>query len=171
LTFLNFIHPMLPGLFENNTLSVVNGALWTLKIEVMFYVSVPFIAFLFRKWGHFKVMVVLYCLSVGYASVLTSLSVSANSDLFLVLARQLPGQLSYFLSGIYIIHFPVIQVFISAGWFIHSPYYFLLAVVSTTLFCAVALWHVVEKIFLLRNNHYVEITGKSMSTASSVTPN
>lgn len=37
LVFLNFTHPNLPGLFESNSLQAINGALWTLKIEVMFY--------------------------------------------------------------------------------------------------------------------------------------
>ena len=41
--FLNFMHPCLPGLFENNLMCAVNGALWTLKVEEGFYIVLPLI--------------------------------------------------------------------------------------------------------------------------------
>ena len=44
--FLNFLEPDLPGLFEGQRFTAVNGALWTLKIEVMFYLALPVLA-----WG------------------------------------------------------------------------------------------------------------------------
>ena len=64
LIFLNFVHPTLPGVFEGNQLSEVNGALWTLKIEVMFYAAVPLLAWAFRKLGRLPVIAAVY-LRVG----------------------------------------------------------------------------------------------------------
>ncbi|MEL6724673.1 MAG: acyltransferase family protein, partial [Pseudomonadota bacterium] len=46
LIFLNFLQPTLPGLFEAQRFPEVNGALWTLKIEVLFYLVLPVFA-----WG------------------------------------------------------------------------------------------------------------------------
>jgi peptidoglycan/LPS O-acetylase OafA/YrhL len=55
LLYLNFIAPNLPGVFDGNLMHAVNGALWTLKIEVLFYLSVPLIVYLSLKFGRIKV--------------------------------------------------------------------------------------------------------------------
>lgn len=47
LTTLNFIHPTLPGVFEGLALGgSVNGSLWTIKIELGFYIILPLIVYL-----------------------------------------------------------------------------------------------------------------------------
>lgn len=233
LAFLNFLQPTLPGVFDSNKLAAVNGALWTLKIEAMFYLTVPLFVFLFRKFAHLPVLILTYGLSVAYAGLLSVAAERTGSGVYVELGRQLPGQLSYFMAGaflyyflplferqiryflvaailtlaanmyfplpileplalatvviyfglylyvgnfgkygdfsygIYILHFPVIQLLLYSGWFSESPWYFLGAVVFISTSGAIALWHLVEKRFLFRKSHYVTAT----SAHENATPN
>ncbi|NJD05121.1 MAG: acyltransferase [Methylococcaceae bacterium] len=222
LSFLNFLQLTVPGVFESNKLAAVNGALWTLKIEVMFYIAVPFFSMLFRRFGRWPTLLATYCGSVLYVGFCEVLAQRTGSGLYRELVNQLPGQLSYFMTGaalyyyrpwlekyvrylavaailillahrstslplfepaalgivvvvaalyfhlgnfgkygdfsygVYILHFPMIQLLIDRGWFQQNPGYFLAATVTGTLFGAVLLWHGVEKRFLPRHSHYVE---------------
>ncbi len=96
--YLNFVHPSLPGVFDGGP---VNGALWTIKVEIGFYIVLPFIAYLFEKLAKKKsqnlLLVAIYILSVFWNLVLEKFS----SDLHLPaqLAHQLPGFMSFFVSG------------------------------------------------------------------------
>lgn len=222
LCFLNFIHPNLPGVFDGNLNPAINGALWTLKIEVMFYLAVPLFVLLFNKVGRFSGMMFLFGISVIYSYMLLAMHNNGGGNYLLELRRQLPGQLTYFIVGaagyyyfeyfkslakpillfailtfffrtnlpltifepvalgvlvlyfailfpylgnfgkygdfsygIYIIHFPVLQIFITYHLFDRSPLLALLAAASTVMFLAVFLWNFVEKPFLQRNSHYV----------------
>lgn len=95
--FLNFMHPCLPGLFENNLMCAVNGALWTLKVEEGFYIVLPFIFYAINKSKNpFLILGSLYFLSLLYWFVM---------DFYLnqpLLAKQLPGYLAYFAIGIFL---------------------------------------------------------------------
>ncbi|MBE2257256.1 MAG: acyltransferase [Candidatus Accumulibacter sp.] len=221
LTFLNFLQPTLPGVFEANRLAAVNGALWTLKIEVMFYLLVPFYGVLFRKFSLLPVLLLTYAASVAYGGLFSLAAERTGDAIYAELGRQLPGQLCYFMAGaflyyyqalferrlgcfllaalavlaidllyalpllepfalavvvvffglfayvgnfskygdfsygVYIIHFPVIQLLVDAGCFRDRPWPFFGVFVAITAVGAMALWHLVEKRFLLRGSHYV----------------
>lgn len=99
LVFLNFLQPALPGLFENNLFQAVNGALWTLKIEVMFYLIVPLVVLAFRRAGRLPVMLALYLCSVIYSVVMEGLASKTGAGFYLELQRQIPGQLVFFIAG------------------------------------------------------------------------
>lgn len=105
LVFLNFMHPCLPGLFENNLLCAVNGSLWTLKVEEGFYLILPLIFYLIRKLKKpFLTLGSLYVLSILYWFVM---AYYFNKPL---LAKQLPGYLSYFVVGITLfLNFEMVQ--------------------------------------------------------------
>ena len=95
--FLNFMHPCLPGLFENNLMCAVNGALWTLKVEEGFYIVLPLIFYaIIKSKKPFLILVSLYLLSLLYWFFM---------DFYLnqpLLAKQLPGYLAYFATGIFL---------------------------------------------------------------------
>jgi len=105
LIFLNFLQPTLPGVFDGNRVAEVNGALWTLKIEAMFYLLVPFLVFLCRRFSYLAVLLILYCASVAYAYLLALAAERTGAELYLQLARQLPGQLSYFMAGAFLYYY------------------------------------------------------------------
>lgn len=229
LTFLNFLQPSLPGVFDSNKLQAVNGALWTLKIEAIFYLTVPVFVFLFRRYACLPILVFTYITSVIYAIAFTTLAERTGSSAYLEIARQLPGQLSYFMTGaffyyylplfehrikyflvsgvsilvvnmiyplpflepfalgtvviffglflylgnfgkygdfsfgIYILHFPVIQVLLMRGWLSDNPWLFLGAVIVITTAGAIVMWHLVEKRFLLRTSHYIDVVSSTKS--------
>jgi peptidoglycan/LPS O-acetylase OafA/YrhL len=97
LVFLNFMHPCLPGLFENNLICAVNGSLWTLKVEEGFYIVLPFIFYIIKKVKKpFIVLITIYFLSLLYWFLMDDYF---NKPL---LAKQLPGYLAYFVVGIFL---------------------------------------------------------------------
>lgn len=102
LSFLNFIQPDLPGVFIKDGLTTdVNGALWTLKIELSFYLAIPVLFYLLNKTRNkTALLIAIYILSVMYKNGLDMLG--NHNQTFTFLARQLPGFLSYFCSGIFI---------------------------------------------------------------------
>lgn len=105
LIFLNFMHPCLPGLFENNLLCAVNGALWTLKVEEGFYLFLPLIFYAIKKSKKpLLILGSLYILSLLYWFVM---DFYFNQPL---LAKQLPGYLAYFVTGIFLfLNFDFVQ--------------------------------------------------------------
>jgi len=220
LAFLNFLQPTLPGVFDTNKVPLVNGALWTLKVEVGFYLIVPLLVWLSRRADWRLVLGSVYLASVIYAATLWSLTVSTGSDTYFQWSRQLPGQLSYFVSGaalyyllpvferrmlhfvlaaavvlvvdqrygtpllepaalavvvvaaglfgylghvgkfgdfsygVYILHFPIIQLLLLGGWFRGRPGALIAAAAVSTAAGAFAMWHLVEKRWLLRASYY-----------------
>jgi peptidoglycan/LPS O-acetylase OafA/YrhL len=121
----------LPGVFTSNSLPAVNGALWTLKIEVLFYLFVPVIAYLCDRIGPKKALGTLFCLSCLWKYGFGLLSSQSASSLYRELGRQLPGQLIYFIAGIVALlyfdklklHFPAI-LGISSCLFLADHFFF-----------------------------------------------
>lgn len=222
LVFLNFMEPNLPGVFEANRFSEVNGALWTLKIEVMFYLILPVLALLLKLAGHLRW--VLFALMYVGAEIWRASFLhlgQTGSGMMAELGRQLPGQMSFFIVGIalaawrdeinwrsllapvailllalsiafpaavpvravglgvtsvwlatviprlfdparfgdlsygvYIVHFPIIQVAIVMGLFATSPLMGVGVSIGVALVAAILLWWLVERPALRRDSAY-----------------
>jgi peptidoglycan/LPS O-acetylase OafA/YrhL len=212
LVFFNFIQPVLPTVFETNPTQALNGALWTIKVEVMLYFLVPGVIYFFKKFGQKKTTAFLFTISVIWVYFFEFLYSGTHAQ---ELSRQFPGQLSYFslgaffsinekalknimliafvsliflflinnplakliidpiaytsivifLSldackslnlgkygdisyGIYLYHFPIIQLLISLGAFRVNVWFGLMASLAVTLIFAFMSWHLIEKRFL-----------------------
>lgn len=109
LVFANFMEPHLPGIFVQNGGTQVNGALWTLKIEVMFYLVLPLLVWLLRAAGKhvWLVFLLIYVASEAWRFGLNSIE---QYDL----AHQLPGQMSFFITGMVLYRQHL------SGWRIHA---------------------------------------------------
>lgn len=120
LTFLNFLHPTLPGLFTGNpAMPTVNGALWTIKVEVMFYLLVPAIVACCRRLGRWQTLSAIYFASVSFRIWCSHLNHPS-------LSNQLPGQLCFFAVGA--------MVYFYYPWFrTHRTWMWLCAVISYSL--------------------------------------
>lgn len=94
LVFANFMAPEIPGVFANNPMHEINGALWTLKIEVMFYIILPVLAWVLRAFGaaRWLLIALIYAGAEAWRVLLTEQGQ-------LELSRQLPGQMSFFITG------------------------------------------------------------------------
>lgn len=101
LSFMNFIQPCINDVFssENHKLCAVNGSLWTMKIEVGFYIILPVLYFLFFKNKSKKIqnlwLLVFFIVSAAYYVYFNTIYVNN------VLERQLPGAFRYFAVGIF----------------------------------------------------------------------
>ena len=99
LVFLNTTQSSLPGVFDHLNDRTVNGALWTIKIEIMFYVAVPVLVFLFRRFNKLLLISSIYILSYCYFLGCAYIAQKTGSSTWEQLSRQLIGQLSFFMSG------------------------------------------------------------------------
>jgi len=90
LAFANFLMPTFSGFLDGAPVTAINPALWTLKIEVMFYLSIPVWVMLSRRYGKWGLLGMFTASSLFYY---------ATAPISAELAKQLPGQLRFFVIG------------------------------------------------------------------------
>lgn len=96
--YLNFMCPSLPEVFNE---VAINGALWTIKVEIGFYIILPILIYFLRKFDSRKkqnlFLIIIYSLSVIWNEGLSRLATIINIPS--QLSYQLPGFMSYFVMG------------------------------------------------------------------------
>ena len=153
LTF-NFLSPDLPGVFDTNPLQAMNGSLWTIKVEFMLYITIPIIYWLLKRYNKLVCLLLIYILSFIYSTTCNYLDDMTHNPIYEFMKRQFPGQMMYFCSGnrmgnfsygIFLIHFPIIQIFIHYGL---DQYSFILTLALTTILSTglgMLSWKYIEK--------------------------
>ena len=95
----NFLQPTLPGVFTHNPMEAVNGALWTVKVELLLYLTVPLIYYLCRRYSYKGILCIVYILSFLYSESMLYLFEKTGQPIYDILHRQGPGQLNFFYGG------------------------------------------------------------------------
>ncbi len=100
LSTLNFLQPTVGGAFATNSVPHINGALWSIKVELMFYLLVPLLYWLARRVPIGWVAVLLIAAGALWWPVLTGLGEQFGIAIPLSFKYQVPGQLHFFALGI-----------------------------------------------------------------------
>lgn len=103
---LNFVEPSLPGVFECDRMvsASVNGALWTMKVEILLTVTYPFVDRLMKYFPSRRNMIlsVIIFLSVLYTQCMLSMLDMTGDGKYDIYMRQFFGQFYVFYLGVLI---------------------------------------------------------------------
>lgn len=100
LSTLNFIQPTIDGVFQGNPLQPINGALWSIKVEIMFYLCVPALYWIGQRIGFGKLAAGLIVAGALWWPLLVWFGSQIGQEIALSYKFQLPGQLHYFALGV-----------------------------------------------------------------------
>lgn len=96
ISLMNFLQPNLPGALQDNHLTALNGSLWTIKVEVMLYVSVPFLCAFYRLWGQGVTLALCFFGALVWYIYFTYFFAHPLGP---TIGHQFPGQMGYFVMG------------------------------------------------------------------------
>lgn len=100
LTLANFLQPSLPGVFEGHIHEAVNGSLWTIKVEVMLYLTLPLAAWALSRYNKAWALIVIYVSSYIYKIWMGYIYEETGEMVYRIMQRQIGGQLLFFYSGV-----------------------------------------------------------------------
>ena len=104
---LNFLQPGIEGVFHAGAYQEINGALWTIKLEVMFYALVPLLYWAGRRWSFRATAIALIVIGLSWRPLLEFIASTGGIKVHDSIAHQLPGQLHFF--GMGVLMFDVLQ--------------------------------------------------------------
>lgn len=94
----------------------INGAYWTLSIEMLWYILAPLLFIYLKKDRYFFILFILaffylWCIDLGLFDFIFHLDKSASNYMakLFFFSFQLPGQMIYFIAGIYIYKYSIGQ--------------------------------------------------------------
>lgn len=96
LIFLNFLQPDLPGSLYSNPSHALNGSLWTIKIEILFYFFTPFLISFYKRNGTIVYLISIIAVGATWIIYFKLFSNDSHAD---QMSRQLPAQLPYYALG------------------------------------------------------------------------
>ena len=99
LSFLNLIQPTLPGVFSGNNVAVVNGALWTIRFEFIFYLFIPILGAMSLKFNKRNIFIILFTFVLLSQVLLKVITLNLPSPSLKILCKILPEIFSYFICG------------------------------------------------------------------------
>lgn len=123
MAMLNWLEPELPSTFQSNPLPEMNGSLWSMKQEVVFYILVPFLIWLMKgkRWRDVccGLLVGLYVLVHNFVNVqtqyfmyfLTGMTLLLYFDKFCRWQRYLVPIAIVCLIPVYVVEIPSISYF------------------------------------------------------------
>ena len=91
--FLNFLAPDVYDVFGNNSITAFNGSLWTLKIEIAFYITAAVIFYRYPNLQNVRTVLLVLTISIMLTMVASILKLPAS------LERQFPFQFYKFAFG------------------------------------------------------------------------
>ncbi|MEG1616102.1 MAG: acyltransferase [Bacteroidales bacterium] len=100
---LNFLQPDLPGVFTNQPIRAINGSLWTIKVEILLYLTVPLVYWLSMRFKKGWIIPLIYLASVLYSEGCSYLYQETGSKIYEIMNRQVVGQMKYFYAGTFIL--------------------------------------------------------------------
>lgn len=92
LSTLTFLKPSFGDMVQGH----INGSLWTIKIEIMFYIALPIYVWFCKRFGWWWI---LSTWTVAFIYRFTM------DDVSLQWARQLPGSMTFFIAGYVLCHY------------------------------------------------------------------
>ena len=82
--FLILLSLLLPGCFQGEA---VNGSLWTMKVEILLYITVPIVYYLMKRFRPFPVFIVIFIFSTLYNELFYYLNEKTGNEIFGILKK------------------------------------------------------------------------------------